>query len=257
MHRLLPRVALAFFVLLLSCGLPQARAEDNNDEALINGMKTQLRDLQLKILATHDLTERAKYQTEVMKVMEDTMAKLTPKTRALMLVGLKVVQPVQQDGAAYNQMVLEFINSPNAKFNTITSREDIKPRREQIARLAAANDGLITRFANIEADATRLLDEANLGSAEKQDFLSGFEESISKRFGPVMAIRKLDSMLYVQWKDALDLLDEHWGAWSVTPEKKISWTDAAAGTKFNEIMEMIQTLAQRQKAAEQALAART
>lgn len=248
------------FALLLALVLalaPSLVRADDPDEALIQAMNSRLKEIQAKMVQTSDMNERAQLVKQLGQTLEDTLPKLTPQGRAVLEVGIKVLQPIQQEGAGYTKMVADFIASDSCRFTTIKSRAEIKPRLDEIARLAAANQSVINRYTSMTADATRLLDEAKLSDAAKRDFLAGIDESMGRQAGAVVAIRNLDRKLYEQWTAALHLLDARWGAWSVTADQRLQFTDQEAQKKFNDILAEIKTLSERQQHAQEVLANRS
>jgi hypothetical protein len=189
--------------------------------------------------------------------MEDTLAQLSPKARAVMTVSLKLVQPLQEQATAYVKMVDGFSSSEEARFTTIKAREEIGPRRAQIAKLAAANADLITQYRGMREHAQELLDQSDIASAEKTAFLNGFDESFGRTLGPTMAIRELDRKLYGEWTAALNLLDQQWGKWTVNAQQQIEWQEPGSRDQFSTIMANIQTYAERQQRAQELLANRS
>jgi hypothetical protein len=243
-------------LLALGLVLPLASRADS-DETLINSMNARIQELKRSALTTTDLKKAAEYQLQISKIMEDTLARLSSKARAVMTVSLKLVQPLQEQATAYVRMVDEFSSSDEARFTTIKTREQIAPRRAQIAKLAAANVDLIAQYRVMRDHAQQLLEKSDIASAEKTAFLNGFDESFGRTVGPTMAIRELDRKLYGEWTAALDLLDHQWGHWTVNPQQQIEWEEAGSRDQFGAIMANIQTYAERQQRAQELLANRT
>jgi hypothetical protein len=247
-RRLIPLFALAL-------ALPLSSRADA-DETLIQDMNTRVQALKRDALSTSDLKQATEDQAQMAKIMEDTLAKLSPKARAMMTVSLKVVQPLQEQAGTYVKMVDAFSSSDDARFTTITGRDQIGPRRERIAKLAAANAALITLYHGMREHAEQLLATADIASAEKKAYLNEFDESFGRTIGPTMAIRELDRKLYGEWTAALDLLDRQWGKWTVNPQQQIEWAAAEGRDQFNAIMANIQTYSERQRRAQELLANR-
>ncbi|MES1167022.1 MAG: hypothetical protein ABUL68_03380, partial [Pseudomonadota bacterium] len=128
---------------LMLAANPLRAATDDTDAKTIEEMRQRLVAVQKQILASKDIGEQARLQKSLTGIMEETLPKLSAQARTPMLVSLRLVQPLQQAGGEYVQMIADFSASTQSDFSTIKSREDIQDRLKQIDRLATFNQGLI------------------------------------------------------------------------------------------------------------------
>ncbi|HVU17876.1 MAG TPA: hypothetical protein VHD32_13200 [Candidatus Didemnitutus sp.] len=249
MSRLLFRVLAVVLLLPLF-----ARAD--SDEDLVNGMLARIQELKRSARANGDLSDPKKtdaFQQQLSKIIEDTLPKLSPKSRAGMTISLKMMQPLHDEVTAYVKLVDEFSSSDEARFTTIKDRAEIPPRVAHITRLSNANDNLTNKYRGLRDEAKALLDKSDISSSDKTGYLTAFDEGFGRTVGPTMAIRELDRKLYGEWTAALQLLDRSWGQWKVNDKQQIEWTDDGGRARFNEIMENIHVFTERQQRAQELL----
>jgi hypothetical protein len=247
-------VALVLTGLLATVSLPAA--DETGDAAVIAGMKQRLIEVQKQIIASADPAEQARLQKSLRAIMEEALPKLSARGRTPMLVSLRLVQPIQDAGSAYMQMVADYAASPQSDLTKITSHEDIQARVAHLNRLDTANTGLLNLLNNFETDAARILKEEKVSAAETEGFLAGLSRGFGRQIGPLKAIRNLDTRMYALLTSAMMHLDQHWGKWKNTPEGRLAWTDEKLEQQLVTMLEEIRVLAERQSAAQQALAAR-
>jgi hypothetical protein len=242
---------------VLLCVFAIAPLHGATDEAIIAEVKPRLAALQRKLLETEDSAERLEIQRELMATMDAMLPRLSPGGRAVMSVSLKVVQPIQLESAAYVKAVGEHFGANGTLFGPLATREQIGEQIEKLAVLSKMNDSLTNRINSLRADAERLLETSELSAIQRRGFLQGLEgDGVGKQMSATKAVRTLDTRFYATLTEALKHLDANWGKWSVA-DNGVVWKDApSAETRFNEFLAEIQTLAQRQRDAQLALAER-
>ncbi len=159
----------------------ESRAKQQESAQAIAEMERQIRDLQRQA-ATSSMEERIRLAQQARQTMEDTLPKLTSQDRAGLLVSLKIVNPIIEDGSAFAQELVAFQQSPEWDFSTATSQEEIRTRIARIDKLAATCIALHQRITTIETDATRLLKEEPLDPQMKAGLLDGIRESADRKF---------------------------------------------------------------------------
>jgi hypothetical protein len=229
-----------------------ARTLAASDTEIIAGMNERVRDLNRQILETEDQKQREHLGRQLVATIEDALKQVSPQVRPMLEVGMKLVQPLHADVAAYGQATGEYFEGHDGDFRTIKSRDEIPKRAAQIDELERSNQKLLARLNAIEGDAEKMLEKAGVSAQARAGFMRGLRESAIKKMGALRAMRGLDSKLYVQWKAALKLLDAEWGKWRAENDQPIAFDNPEAGKKFSAIMEEVQNLADRQRAAEEA-----
>jgi hypothetical protein len=229
-----------------------AETPKKSDEEIMAEMQQRLHDVQARALEASNPQERLKIQAEITTIVEDTLKQVSPKSRAMVSVGLKIIQPLQADVAAYTDSATKYFSGANGSFRSLKSREEIAQRIGGLAALENDNLKLLGRINAIEGDAEKMLKDAGVGAADREGFMEGMRNGAGKRMGALRAIRTLDARFYAQWRAVLQLLDEQWGKWHATSGQPIAWDDAEAKTKFDEIMAQVKTIGDRQRVAQRA-----
>lgn len=245
------RLFCLFLALLLTAS---ALGQSKEDQALLDEMNRKIRDLQMQAYAASDNLERfTSLQDQVMGVVRDTLAKVSPKARPALEIGLTLMGPLHEESNAYLKLASSKIEGGLFDFTTVAKREEIAPRIEQLQDLKDRNERLRVRVDRIDDEVKRILESSPLSKAEQRAFREGFNQEFGRRVGPMKAVRTLDSQLFDLFASAFRHLDQHWGAWKVSAEGPLEWNDEAAGNKFEELIGEIQEVAERQAAAEQLL----
>lgn len=229
------------------------RAAESDDNKAMAEMQQKLTTLRARMAAVETPLEQERLQKEAVKIVEETLPKLSPQSRALLQVGLKIMQPLQETSSRYLQLVDESMDSALGDFAEIKSRQTIQERIDKIKLLNTANQGILDRINRLESDVLTLLVESGVPEAARQGFVEGFMKASAQKIGPMKAIRSVESQLYAHFTTALRYLDTHWGRWSANEALEIAWKDASLEDNFLKIMKDIETAAGRQTQAEAAL----
>ena len=246
--RVISRAVLMSAIALIALG--SARA---TDEEVLAKMQQRMIALKQQMAKTEDLAERATLQKQAVTIINETLKQLSPQSRPMVEVGLKLVQPLQTDAGEYMLAVNAFFSSEAGDFRSIKSREEIKDRIAKVDQLDRSNRKLLERINSLESDAEKMLETGGVSRANRAGFMEGLRQGAAKQMGAMRALRTLDSKMYDQWKAALSLLDAHFGKWHSEGDGPIVFDDEEAKTKFLEIVKEIETLGERSQAAEQAI----
>lgn len=249
MKRLLLAGLLAAFTLV------PARADEKAEQAILKNFTTRQKEIAAKIVATSDLDQRRTLMGEQEKLLQETLGKLTEPNRSTFAVVVRIVNPIQQDGAAYLGRVGELSSAATFDFSTITKKEDIAARREKLDELLTSNAQLLQRLNRITEDVEKELALSNLSTRQRNEFMAGFNKGFGRMVGPSRAIRTLDAIVWGKLKEQLKLLEDHWGEWE-TKDGQILWSNDAVLETYNKLAQEVTESAARQSAAEQELARR-
>jgi|GEM_PF-6196921 len=203
-------------------------------------MERKIRDLQRQA-ATASISERMQLARQSRQAMEDALPKLAPKDRAGLLVAIRLVNPIIEDGGAFAQELSAFQESPEWNFSTAASQEDIRGRISRIDRLAATSIALHQRMTTLETDATRLLKDEPLDPQMKAGMLKGIKDSADRKFAMLATIQRTQQRSFEKYKEALQLLHAQWGHWQ-GKDGVVIWDTQANLDEFNKIVTAMQAL---------------
>ena len=114
-----------------------------NDDALIAAMNRRVKELQIEAQSSADDFGRlTRLQEEVMAVVRETIAKVSPKTRPSLEIGLLLLGPLQQESAAYMKFAEEKIGGGLFDFTTLRDRTEIAVRIETLREIKNRNERL-------------------------------------------------------------------------------------------------------------------
>ena len=236
------------FSACLACALPSRAAE--SDEQIIATFQVEVKRLQNELhQAGEDMAKVMVLQKQMQTLLTEVMGKVSPKSRAALEVGMKVMTPLMDDGIAYTGAVQKCIEANVFDYTSASSAEIIDRRLAQLAEIERLNDGLVKRFATINPDIEAVLNASKLSTAEKSGFLKGFQSSTGGRLGAMRAVRTLDARLYVEVRGIYGQLREQMGKWSVK-NGELSFTDDAQAPIYNARIERINVIAERQEVAQ-------
>jgi hypothetical protein len=210
------------------------RQEAQADQQAMAEMEQKILALQRQA-ATATGSERIQLAQQARQAMEDALPKLSAENRAGLLVGLKLVNPIIEDGSAYLQELTAFQQSPEWDLSTARTQEEIRARIAKIDRLAAGGAAMHQRIANLDVEAARLLQGEKIDARTKAGILRGVREAAERKLRPISAIRQTQQKSFDKYKEALKLLHARWGHWN-TKEGVIVWDDQAGLTEFNAII---------------------
>ncbi len=243
---------LALLVALLAGG-SLLRADD---DAIIAEMRRKIIEIQKQMVGEADAAKLLGLQGQVRAVMDETMPKLTPPTRALFEVSLKVIMPIQDLTTAYMQQVGAYTGSPRSDFATIRTVADIDERIALVEGLVKQNEAVLDRLNNFDKDCEKVLATSSIAAEAKRGFLVGVSEGFGRQIGPMRAIRNLDTQAYRQLQKAYGYLKEHWGKWKPGTNGGLAWDDAGQQAEFVAICTEISGIVERQTKAQQVLVER-
>jgi hypothetical protein len=222
------------------------RAEQRQDEAVMQEVKTQIATLQQQAISSGDPTEAANLQRQMREALEQALPRLSPHGRAGLVVAIKIVNPLMAQSEDYMRQVGEFGNSEEALYHTAKSREDLKARVARIDELDAANLALLQRLENIMTEAEKILDGESIPRAQKRGLLAGFRESYEPKREVQLRIRNLDTLMFTEWRAALNLMHDTWGQWTARDDGRIDWKNPETEQKFMEHLVKIEGYAAEQ-----------
>jgi len=233
-----------------------ANAGPKEDARTIQEFRTWQKKLATDLAAASDPGERARLVRSYSEKVDSTVTKLGEPSRSAFLVSVKVVEPIQRQGADYLQIVAEYSQQGVLDFSTIRSRDDIAQRRLALDRLIESNAKLLERYNRVPQDIESELESSTLTKSQKRDFIAGFSEKFAQTAGPAKAIRTLDALAWDRLSQMLSLLEQHLGKWKFE-EGKILGLDEDAERKYNALEREVQDAVERQAAAERELARRS
>jgi hypothetical protein len=221
-----------------------------SDEQVIAACQAETARLQREIYtAGGDMARIEKLQKQMQELMTETMGKVSPKSRTILEVSMKVINPLIQGGIVYSGEIQKFKEAGGFDYTSATSAEMIDRRLAQLAGIESLNEDLRKRALSLDADIEAVLKASDLSAGEKAGFLKGFQNSSGGRMGAMRAVRTLDANLYVEMRGIYGQLREQLGKWSVK-EGKLSFEDGAQVAIYNARLERITVIAQRQDVAQ-------
>jgi hypothetical protein len=254
MHPALRQLLRSFvcLALLLACLAPVQAGTEQQDEKVIAEMRTRLRELQQQMVGLEDPQEMLRLQKQVQAIIDETMGRVSPRARAMLDVGLTIMQPIQAQSTAYITMVNDYFSSPESDFTSLQARVEIRPLVTRINALIAANQKLIEAIEAIPAEAARIVAGADMSADERAGFEQGLLEGLNRQMAPLRAIRNLDARIYALLVAALEQLDRDWGKWQ-PGSAPIEWSDPKLQEEFDARTAEIVVLSERQTKAQEAL----
>lgn len=244
-----PRFVLGFLFVCACFGASIARAAES-EEQIIAAFKVESARLQREIHAAgEDMAKVKSLQQQMQAMFADVMTKVSPKTRAALEVGMKVINPVLDGGIAYTGAVQKYMEAGGFDYTSATTAEIIDRRLVQLTELEKLNAGLLKRALSIDTDIEAVLKTSKLSAGEKAGFLKGFQSSTAGRLGAMRAVRTLDTQLYVEVRGIYTHLREQLGKWSIKGGE-LSFTDEAQIPIYNARIERINVIAERQDVAQ-------
>jgi hypothetical protein len=242
------RAALAAFLLCFAMFAPSTPAQTPEDQELLIKMQARSREIQVEILNEEDPARVLELQKQLVANLEDTADKLSPPMRVMLLLGMKVGQPLMEKSQAYMQAAADVMESPEIDLTQMTTQEKITTARKRIADLRRMNDEMLEAINELPAAAERILDESDdIPEDDKAEFLEGFLTPINRQIGPMRAMRNLDSRIYVEFDKMFELMADNWGKWSINSEEEfVEWEDEELEEAFIAASEQIDVLYQRQ-----------
>jgi len=235
-------------ILALVCAADRVQAA--SDEEILAAMNQQIAAIKAQMTQTQDGRQRAALQKQLMGVLDDSLNQVSPEIRPFLAVGLKLMQPLMTDAAAYQEAAGHFFQGDAFKVAKIKSHEDIAARLATIARLDSANGKLLGRINSVESDAQKQLADAGLSQTQIDGFMRGLQSSFLKKLGAMRAVRGLDGSIFTDLKALFTLLDQQWGKWHLDDGGNVVFDNKATGEKFAALLKEIGTLAERETAAE-------
>lgn len=225
------------------------------DAKLMQQLREKQKEFMARLLATEDMNARAAIIQEQRDATAKIVSQLGEPSRTALTISLKIVEPIQQHGAAYLKQVGAASQKQMLDFATLRSRDEIPERRKTLEQLEQANQELLARITRVDQDLTAELDHSPLSAKQRRDFRAGFERGFGRTVGPTKAIRNLDATIWGKLKEILALLESHWGEWQVE-DGAIQWKNESIGADFAKLQTEIGEAADRQSRAEQELARR-
>lgn len=201
------------------------------------------------VAAGEDMAKVTALQKQMQALIADVTGKVSPKTRAVLEVSMKVINPLMDGGIAYTGAVQKYMEAGGFDYTSATTAEMIDRRLEQLAGIERLNADLIKRSASLDTDIEAVLKASKLSDGEKAAFLKGFQSSTGSRLGAMRAVRTLDTRLYVEVRGIYGQLREQLGKWSVK-DGELSFTDDAQVAIYNARIERINVIAERQEVAQ-------
>jgi len=241
--------------LLAAIAFAPVRADEKAEQAILKNFTTRQKEIAAQIVATSDLDQRRALMADQEKLLKETLEKLTEPNRSTFAVVVRIVNPIQQDGAAYLGRVGELSAAKTFDFSTIGKKEQIAERREKLDELLDSNAQLLQRLNRINEDVEKEIGLSGLSSRQRSEFLAGFNKGFGRMVGPSRAIRTLDAIVWSKLKDQLKLLEDHWGEWE-SKDGQILWSNDSVLETYNRLAQEIAESAARQSTAEQELARR-
>ncbi len=242
-----------FCLLVLGWGGSVLRAQGPGDEALVAHLQSRSRELQMEILQETDPARTAELQQELMELMDETLAKVTPPTRVMLELGMKVGRPIMEQGNAYMRQAAGFMDGA---FDPVNWRKEgrLAEIRAALLELKTLNEALLTSIDGVEEHAKSIIAESDFPEKQKEEFLAGFMEPLNRQIGPMRAMRSLESKTYEEMDKLYRLLAERFDEWQVEPETgNVEWLNEDAQARFDEIAAKIQTYSERQQQAAQVM----
>ena len=235
-------------ILALVCAADRVQAA--SDEEILAAMNQQIAAIKAQMTQTQDGRQRAALQKQLMGVLDDSLNQVSPEIRPFLAVGLKLMQPLMADAAAYQDAAGHFFQGDAFKVAKVKSHEDIAARLATIAWLDSANGKLLGRINSVESDAQKQLADAGLSQTQIDGFMQGLQSSFLKKLGAMRAVRGLDGSIFTDLKALFTLLDQQWGKWHLDDGGNVVFDNKATGEKFAALLKEIGTLAERETAAE-------
>lgn len=225
------------------------------DAKLMQQLRAKQKEFMARLLETEDMNARAAIIQEQREATAKIVSQLGEPSHTALTISLKIVEPIQQHGAAYLKQVGAASQKQMFDFTTLRSRDEIPERRKTLEQLEQANQELLARITRVDQELSAELEKSPLTTKQRRDFRAGFENGFGRTVGPTKAIRNLDAAIWGKLKAMLALLETHWGEWQVE-DGAIHWKDESVGADFAKLQTEIGEAADRQSRAEQELARR-
>lgn len=223
-----------------------------DDDTVLAEMKSRILVLQRGIVATSDPAEMVKLQQEIRTVMNETLPKLSPESRPLFAVSMKVIQPLQSLTEQYMREVEVFSTSPQSDPTKIKSPAEFDRQIELLDHLIVRNEEVLKLINSFEDDCQRELTAQGITGNARLGFLDGIQRGLGRQMGPMRAIRTLDTQAYRQMQAIFGYLKQHWGKWKPA-DTGLAWDDASLEEGFAALYATLQQTIDRQAAAQELL----
>ncbi len=201
-------------------------------------MEQKIRELQRRAVSA-SATERLQLGQQARQALEEALPKLAPDDRAAMLVAIRIVNPIIEEGGAFAEELAAFQQSPEWSLATATTQEEIRARIAKLDKLTAKSVALHQRITTLEADATRILKDEPLDPQMKAGLIKGIKGSSARKFTILAAVQSTQQRSFRAYKEALQLLHDQWGHWR-GKDGVVVWDTQANLDEFNKIVTAMQ-----------------
>jgi hypothetical protein len=173
---------------------------------------------------------------KVQKSIENASHNLKGEEALVAQAGSAYLQKAQDLTKEFTVALKGMAEPPVLDMRGVEKQEDLETKRVAVRNFLAANEKFKAFFASGDARMKEELVKLNISERMTESCLKGFRSKEYIRAG-VVKIRETDVRIGNATLGAIDVLDENWGKWKYSEEKKmVLFGDQATLDKYNAFM---------------------
>ena len=177
---------------------------------------------------------------------------LGPEDARVAKVASAYLGEVQVASRALENALTRLKEAQVLQFSGVTTKEELRSRRDIVQRYAAANDRVRAVVTNSPTFFRTELQRLGASPESIEKSTREMEQATREQNKLVLAIRNADTRMMTGMTGVLDLLENNWGKWKSDSEL-VTFEDTALARKYNALIQEIQAAGEAQISAQRKL----
>jgi hypothetical protein len=184
--------------------------------------------------------------------LDKAATNLGPEDARVAKVASAYLGEVQVASRALENALTRLKEAQVLQFSGVTTKEQLRSRRDVVQRYAAANDRVRAVVTNSSTFFRTELQRLGASPESIEKSTREMEQASREQNKLVLAIRNADTRMMTGMTGVLDLLENNWGKWKSNSEV-VTFEDTAMARKYNALIQEIQAAGEAQISAQRKL----
>jgi hypothetical protein len=184
--------------------------------------------------------------------LDRAASNLGPEDARVAKVASAYLGEVQVASRALENALTRLKEAQVLQFSGVTTKEELRNRRDVVQRYAAANDRVRAVVTNSPTFFRTELQRLGASPESIEKSTREMEQATREQNRLVLAIRNADTRMMTGMTGVLDLLENNWGRWKSDSEL-VTFEDTALARKYNALIQEIQAAGEAQISAQRKL----